>query len=80
MMRVPVETGPGFTAGDPEVLFETQYYRSLSRRTYDLAPNGQRFLMVKDAAPTDESGTPAQSQIVLVENWFDELKRLVPPP
>ena len=80
MMRVPVETEPTFTAGDPEVLFETQYYFARSRRTYDLAPDGQRFLMVKDAAPTDESVALAQSQIVLVENWFDELKRLVPVP
>ncbi len=80
MMRVPVETAQTFTAGTPEVLFETQYYFNFSRRTYALAPDGRRFLMVKDAAPTDESGTPAQSQIVLVENWHEELKRLVPVP
>ena len=80
MMVVPVETEPTFTAGTPDVLFETQYFFAGPTRTYDLAPDGQRFLMVKDAAPTDESGTPTQSQIVLVENWFDELERLVPVP
>ena len=80
MMRVPVETEQTFTAGTPEVLFETQYYTFLGTRTYDIHPDGHRFLMVKDAARTDESGTPAQSQIVLVENWYEELKRLVPVP
>ena len=43
-----------------------------------LHPDGQRFLMVKDAALTDDAGTPTQPQIVLVENWFEELQRLVP--
>ena len=81
VMRVPVlETEPTFRAGNPEGQFEGQHYFNLSIRTYDLAPDGQRFLMVKDAAPTDDSGTSASPQIVLVENWFEELKRLVPTP
>ena len=78
MMVVPVETEPTFTAGTPEVLFNTQYFFNRSERTYDLHPDGQRFLMVKDAALTDGSGTATQQQIVLVEHWFEELKRLVP--
>ena len=78
MMVVPVETDPTFTAGTPEVLFDTQYFFNRSERTYDLAPDGQRFLMVKDAALTDGSGTATQEQIVFVEHWFEELKRLVP--
>ena len=79
MMRVPVlETEPTFRAGTPEVLFETQYYFPGAARTYDLAPDGQRFLIVKEGAVTDDADTSAQTQIVLVENWFEELKRLVP--
>ncbi len=62
------------------MLFDTPYYFNRSERTYDLDPDGQRFLMVKDAALTDDSSTPTQSQIVLVENWLDELQRLVPVP
>ena len=78
MMAVLVETDPVFRPGDPEVLFEQQYYfdRFRARRTYDLAPDG-RFLMVKEsAAATDAEGPTAQ--IILVQNWFEELKRLVP--
>ena len=77
-MVVPVETDPTFTAGTPEVLFDTPYYFNRSERTYDLAPDGQRFLMVKDAELTDDSGTATQEQIVLVEHWFEEHQRLVP--
>ena len=75
MMAVPVETGPTFSAGDPEVLFEQQYYFDRSRRTYDLAPDG-RFLMIKDGATTD--GAAQTAQITVVLNWFEELERLVP--
>ena len=45
--------------------------------TYDLAPDGQRFLMVKESAAGDDAEGPAV-QIILVRNWFEELKRLVP--
>ena len=76
MMVVPVETDPTFSAGAPEVLFDQQYYFTGTRRTYDLAPDG-RFLMVKDSAVGDDAEGPA-AQIILVQNWFEELKRLVP--
>jgi len=39
--------------------------------TYDVTRDGQRFLMVKD-----QSGSATQINVVV--NWFDELKRLVP--
>jgi len=43
-------------------------------RTYDVTPDGQRFLMVQETAEP-----PAHlSQIVLVQNWTEELKRVVP--
>jgi serine/threonine-protein kinase len=79
MMVVPVETDPTFRAGDPEVLFDQQYYFDRSRRTYDLAPDGQRFLMVKEGAATDDAEGPA-AQAILIQNWFEELTRLVPTP
>ena len=43
-------------------------------RGYDVTPDGQRFLMVREIAQP-----PARlSQIVLVQNWTEELKRVVP--
>jgi len=43
-------------------------------RIYDVTPDGQRFLMVREIAQ------PAArlSQIVLVQNWTEELRRVVP--
>ena len=78
MMAVSVETDPTFRAGDPEVLFEDQYsgYRGRGLRSYDLAPDG-RFLMVKEGIEANGTEGPT-TQIVLVQNWFEELKRLVP--
>ncbi|MDA2926313.1 hypothetical protein MYX78_03605 [Acidobacteria bacterium AH-259-G07] len=41
---------------------------------YDISPDGQRFLMLKYWAEE----TSAQPELILVLNWFQELKRLVP--
>jgi len=40
------------------------------------SPDGQRFLMIKEA--DEDEGQ--QDQINVVQNWFEELKRLVPTP
>ena len=77
MMVVPVETAPTFRAGDPEVLFDRQYFFYLISRTYDVHPNGQRFLMVKAGDPSDDAAASA-AEIVVVENWFQELTARVP--
>ena len=79
MMVVPLlETDPTLRVGDPSVLFETQYYLYLSQRTYDIAPDGQRFLMVKEAEAGDEGAVP--TQIHVVQNWTQELLERVPIP
>ena len=47
--------------------------RHVSSRNYDVSADGQRFLMVKQ--PANQAAAP---QIIVVQNWFEELKRLVP--
>jgi hypothetical protein len=44
-------------------------------RAYDVAADGQRFIMVKDS---DDAGGGRSRHIVAVFNWVEELKRLVP--
>ena len=81
MMAVAIDTEPAFSAGNPEVLFEEPYYSGgtgLGSRRYDIAPDGQRFLMIKQASAG--IGDAAGPQIILIQNWFEELKRLVPVP
>jgi hypothetical protein len=38
---------------------------------YDVSPDGQRFLMLKQ-------GEQVPGQVTVVQNWFQELKRPVP--
>jgi Tol biopolymer transport system component len=75
MMVVSVQTDPTFRAGKPEVLFEGSYVATRlgpgGYQYYDISPDGKRFLMLKDV-------TPEATQINVVLNWFEELKRLVP--
>ena len=71
MMVVPVETQPTFKAGTPRMLFQDANY--LMQGNYDVAPDGQHFLMLK------EKEAPASSkELSIVTNWTEELKRRVP--
>ena len=77
MMIVRIETEPAFTHGSPQVLFTGSYFRSRNRN-YDISPDGQRFLMLKEVEQTEETSAPTQDALIIVLNWFEELKRLVP--
>ena len=74
MMAADVTTGLTFTAGKPHRLFDGRYARSTSLwPNYDVTADGQRFLMVKGV---EEFTSPTQINVVL--NWSEELKRLAP--
>jgi Tol biopolymer transport system component len=78
MMAVDISTRPAFSAGKPRMLFAGDYFfapGSDSAPEYDVSPDGQRFLMLKDSG----GSTAAQSQIVVVQNWAAELKRGLAP-
>lgn len=45
-------------------------------RTYDIAPDGKRFLMITGG---DGERATSPSDLIVVQNWFEELKRLAPP-
>ena len=74
MTRVPVQTAPTFSAGTATTLFKTRYVvpNSVIARTYDVSPDGQRFLMIK------EEGTAQEPTMVVVLNWLEELKAKLP--
>jgi Tol biopolymer transport system component len=75
MMAVEIATHPSFVAGKPRMLFEGPYLATpLTSPYYDVAPDGQRFLMLK---PTGQAQA-APTQINVVLNWTEELKRHVP--
>ena len=74
MMAVEITTEPTFTHGTPQLLFEGQYFSYGPRAAYDVAPDGQRFLMIKES---EQEATVTHMSVVL--DWFEELKELVPP-
>ena len=76
MMAVETTTAPGFSAGKPRMLFEGQQFLTPFPQTgvsYDVSPDGQRFLMIKDLEQSTSS-----TQITVGLNWFEELKRRAP--
>jgi Tol biopolymer transport system component/predicted Ser/Thr protein kinase len=75
MMAVEIATQPSFAAGKPRMLFEGSYEpMPRGAANYDVSPDGQRFLMLKPVG----SAEAAPTQIVVVQNWFEELKQKVP--
>jgi len=69
----PVKTVPELATSAPRVLFETSDLITSSRyRNADISRDGSRFVTI---TPLDE---PKELQIIVVLNWFEELKRLVP--
>jgi eukaryotic-like serine/threonine-protein kinase len=74
VMAVTVTTTPTFSAGTPHKLFEGPFRADGPFRPYDVTPDGQRFLMVRAA----EQPPARVSQMVLVQNWTEELKARAP--
>jgi len=73
-IAVPLTTAPSLRFGAPRVLFQARYQTTLTARGYDVTSDGQRFLMVS----VDERPPIKVTQMILVQNWVEELKRRVP--
>jgi hypothetical protein len=75
-MVVPVETGSTFTHEGAKFLFSGEYTQTSGVPNFDVSSDGKRFLMIRDVAPPIEPS--ARDDVVVVLNWLEELKRLVP--
>jgi Tol biopolymer transport system component len=73
LMVVDVALQPTFHASAPRLVFDAAYERTLPAN-FDVSPDGRRFLMLKSVAPAVRE-TP---RLIVVQNWFGELERLVP--
>ena len=70
LVSVPVRTTSTFFAGAATTLFPTRIYgTNANRRQYDVAPGDNRFIF------TQSVDGPAANELVLVDNWFEELRR-----
>ncbi|MCW8984527.1 MAG: hypothetical protein OQK55_04230, partial [Thermoanaerobaculales bacterium] len=75
ILTVPVTTNPRFRAGAAQVLFEEPYEAGtyMWSPNFDIAPDGKSFVMI---TPDESWGRATEVRVVL--NWFEELKRLAP--
>ena len=76
VMRVPISPGPSFEPGTPAQALDGGSYTGdgsmASGRTYDVGRDG-RFLMIKRGVPDGN-----RLSLLVVQNWFEELERLIP--
>ena len=82
-VAVSTPGGSAFSAGRPERILETTYLAGnttlgLPLRAYDVAPDGQRFLMIKEPEVVERPSEAAR--VVVVLNWAEELKARLPIP
>lgn len=74
LMRVAIAPGPTPSAGTPAPLFEFAAWRSGFLRTFDITPDGRRFLIQKAQAPVPVPVT----ELKLIRKWFDDVRRVSP--
>ena len=74
MVTVSIVFDPKFNFGTPERLFDWQYMYNAQYqgRMYDVSRDAKHFLMIKQGQ--------FSPQIIIVTNWFEELKEKVPVP
>jgi hypothetical protein len=77
LMRVGVTRGPSWSGTTPSVVVEEGYFTNPVwwGRSYDVSPDGQRFLMIKEGGP---GGTAPPPRLVVVQHWVEDLTRLLP--
>ena len=83
LVVVEISADPSFAVGQEEVLFSTADYLFSSAdanvyargyRQYDVAPDDQRFVMLRLVGATQDN------QLIVIQNFFEELRQVVPDP
>jgi len=79
LMRVRVERASSWAATAPAMLIKEGYFTipvGFLGRTSDISLDGQRLLVFKQGGGVDQIAAPPQ--VIIVQHWTEELKRLVP--
>jgi Tol biopolymer transport system component len=69
LVSVPMRDGA--PSGPTRVVLSGGFYTAPNPRTFDISPDGKRFLVIENLAESE----PGQSGIVVVLNWIDGLGR-----
>ena len=83
LMVAQIETEPTFSPRTPEPLFSLlpgMIGGPGDGRRFDIAPDGDRFIVRRLGAATTQTGDEAFNGLIFVENWFEELTERVPIP
>ena len=80
-VTVPAAPGATFVPGPPVKILNRKYHLGasllgLDLRGYDVSPDGQRFLMIKE--PETPPPVTQSANMVLVLNWIEEVKDSLP--
>ena len=73
---VPIDLAEPVTVGTPRRLFDWAFSVVGGNRTHDLAPDGDRFLMLTDSATSEDDAV--EPRLIVVEHWVEELTQRVP--
>jgi hypothetical protein len=82
LMRVEVDRDDQFAFGTATLVLKVGIFGGSvigggsPGRTYDISPDGRRFLILKEIASSTQNTEPPH--LIVVQNWHEELKRLVP--
>jgi dipeptidyl aminopeptidase/acylaminoacyl peptidase len=71
LMAVSIALAPDFRPGAPQQLFAGDYVATGTGRHYDVAPGGQRFLMIKLVGEVQLS----PPELTFAQNWLAAVKR-----
>jgi serine/threonine-protein kinase len=75
MMGVTITSEEPLQASRPQPLFEASYDDAgVAIRGYDITPDGQSFIVVRSERVS------VATQVHVILNWFEELKRRAPTP
>ena len=67
MIAISIETEPRFRVTGREELFDGEYVHYRWSRQYDIHPDGESFIMIKN---------PPRGNVEVITRWFDELEKL----
>jgi Tol biopolymer transport system component len=70
LMGVQLTPGPAFTATQSKQVVSSRVFGAYTPRSYDVSPDGKRFLIVESTA-----GETSSAAITVVLNWAEDLKR-----
>ncbi len=69
LLAVPIEAGERFVAAPAQPLFRLSGVEDRLGPLYDVAPDGARFLVFRDASPS-----AARPQVLLVQGWLHDVR------